>query len=200
MWQTSNSCVQLTLALLLDRGGALLVEEYTYPHMLEGVVESKGYSPVSVPMDGDGYIPAALRQVTELGRRRRRPIPHSLQSCMRGACGAGCPGGGGGGSGPGLGSVYVLMLTVIFFAVIFGLSVRWGEWVLWGRQVLDARRQMPGLPQPRILYTVPTGQNPTGAPPCSHCLWHCQTGVGASRRSSPCTSLICHSPYNTTSK
>mmetsp|Transcript_1187 Transcript_1187/g.3548 ORF Transcript_1187/g.3548 Transcript_1187/m.3548 type:complete len:556 (-) Transcript_1187:3167-4834(-) len=86
----SNHAVDLTLALLLDRGGALLVEEYTYPHMLEGVVESKGYSPVSVPMDGDGYIPAALRQV------------------------------------------------------------------------LDARRQMPGLPQPRILYTVPTGQNPTG--------------------------------------
>lgn len=30
--------------------------------MLEGVVESKGYQPLSVEMDEDGFVPSALRQ------------------------------------------------------------------------------------------------------------------------------------------
>ena len=54
---------QLVLALLLDRGDPLLVEEYTYSHILESVAEPKGYRPVGVPIDRDGIVPAGLRQV-----------------------------------------------------------------------------------------------------------------------------------------
>ena len=54
---------QLILAMLLDEGDLFLVEEYTYSHILESVAEPKGYVPIGVPMDRDGILPDALRQV-----------------------------------------------------------------------------------------------------------------------------------------
>lgn len=56
----------MILALLLDRGDAFLVEEYTYSHMLESVAEPKGYVPVGVPIDSSGIIPDGLRRVRAL--------------------------------------------------------------------------------------------------------------------------------------
>ncbi len=50
-------------------GDAILMEEYTYPHMLECVVLPKGGVPVPVPLDGQGIVPRQLRQVQQGGRK-----------------------------------------------------------------------------------------------------------------------------------
>lgn len=70
----SNGALEACMALLLDRGDSLLVEEFCYPHLLESVAVPKGYAPVTVPADGDGLLPAALEQVLA-GWQEERQAP-----------------------------------------------------------------------------------------------------------------------------
>lgn len=55
--------LQMLVSLLLDRGDSLLLEEYSYPHMLECVVAPKGLTAVPLPIDEQGIIPEAMEQV-----------------------------------------------------------------------------------------------------------------------------------------
>jgi DNA-binding transcriptional MocR family regulator len=55
--------MQILVSLLLDRGDSVLMEEYTYPHMLECVAAPKGLHVLPLPMDAQGIIPEAMEQV-----------------------------------------------------------------------------------------------------------------------------------------
>lgn len=89
----ANHSLELITSLFLDRGDTILVEQYTYPVILESIALPKGLRPLAVPMDGSGIIPEGLQQVLE-------------QAAVAAANG--------------------------------------------------------GPPPPKLLYTIPTGHNPTG--------------------------------------
>ena len=61
----ANHSIELITSLFLDRGDAILVEQYTYPVIIESIALPKGYRPLSVPMDSNGIIPEGLQQVLE---------------------------------------------------------------------------------------------------------------------------------------
>ncbi|GAB4818408.1 hypothetical protein N2152v2_005454 [Parachlorella kessleri] len=67
-------------SLLMQPGDSILVEEFTYPHMLECVLLAKGAVPLPVPLDAHGIVPAQLRQVLEQQRSRAggSPLPRLL--------------------------------------------------------------------------------------------------------------------------
>jgi DNA-binding transcriptional MocR family regulator len=88
-----NHTLELITSLFLDRGDALLLEEYSYPVLTESIAAPKGYRTLGVPIDAGGIVPAGLRAVLEAAAA---------------AAAAGGP------------------------------------------------------PRPKLLYTVPVGQNPTG--------------------------------------
>ena len=50
--------------LLLDRGDYILVEEYTYPSVIESVIIPKGYKALAVKLDQDGILPESLLEVS----------------------------------------------------------------------------------------------------------------------------------------
>lgn len=60
-----NHTVEILVSLLCDRGDSILMEEYSYPHMLECVAAPKGLAVVGLPMDAQGIIPEAMEQVCE---------------------------------------------------------------------------------------------------------------------------------------
>lgn len=49
--------------LLLDRGDYILLEEYTYPSVIESVIIPKGYKALAVKLDQDGILPESLLEV-----------------------------------------------------------------------------------------------------------------------------------------
>jgi DNA-binding transcriptional MocR family regulator len=57
--------LELITSLFLQRGDALLVEEYTYPVILESIAMPKGYRTLGVPIDNFGIIPSKLEVVLE---------------------------------------------------------------------------------------------------------------------------------------
>lgn len=61
----NNHAIELITSLFLDRGDSLIMEEYTYPVLLESIALPKGYRPLAVAMDESGMIPSALKQVLE---------------------------------------------------------------------------------------------------------------------------------------
>ena len=96
----ANHTLEMLTSLFLDKGDSILVEEYTYPVILESIAVPKGYRTIGVALDGWGIIPSALRQTME-------------EACAAAA--------------------------------------------------------IPGGPaKPKILYTVPTGHNPTGSTAPAH--------------------------------
>lgn len=58
-----NHSLEMVLSLFLDHGDALLVEEYSYPVVVESIAVPKGYVPVGVPMDSQGIVPEALEEL-----------------------------------------------------------------------------------------------------------------------------------------
>lgn len=58
-----NHALELITSLFLDRGDALLLEEYAYPVLTESIAHPKGYRTLSVPMDDAGIVPSGLRAV-----------------------------------------------------------------------------------------------------------------------------------------
>lgn len=61
----ANHSLELITSLFLQRGDALLVEEYTYPVILESIAMPKGYRTLGVPIDNFGIIPLGLERVLE---------------------------------------------------------------------------------------------------------------------------------------
>jgi len=61
----ANHSLELITSLFLERGDALLVEEYTYPVILESIAMPKGYRTLGVPIDNFGIIPSGLEGVLE---------------------------------------------------------------------------------------------------------------------------------------
>ena len=49
--------------LLLERGDHILLEEYTYPSVIESVIIPKGYRPLAIKLDQDGILPESLLEV-----------------------------------------------------------------------------------------------------------------------------------------
>jgi kynurenine/2-aminoadipate aminotransferase len=61
----NNHAIELITSLFLDRGDSLIMEEYTYPVLIESIALPKGYRPLAVAMDEEGMVPTTLRQVLE---------------------------------------------------------------------------------------------------------------------------------------
>lgn len=55
--------VQIITDLLLERGDAILCEEFTYFYMVDSVLPTKGYKAIPMKMDTSGICPQSLRQV-----------------------------------------------------------------------------------------------------------------------------------------
>ena len=56
---------QMVCELLLERGDYILLEEYTYPSVIESVIVPKGYKPLGVQLDQDGILPESLLEVLQ---------------------------------------------------------------------------------------------------------------------------------------
>ncbi|KAK9806204.1 hypothetical protein WJX72_005253 [[Myrmecia] bisecta] len=65
-------------SLLLNRGDTLLLEEYTYSHTIESIVNPKGYKALPVAMDSNGLSPDALVKVLEKLVAAGRRLPKLL--------------------------------------------------------------------------------------------------------------------------
>ena len=61
----ANHSIEMITSLFLERGDAILVEEYTYPVILEAIAVPKGYRTLAVPIDNSGIIPDGLLRVME---------------------------------------------------------------------------------------------------------------------------------------
>ncbi|KAF6254738.1 pyridoxal phosphate-dependent transferase [Scenedesmus sp. NREL 46B-D3] len=88
--QGSSAALDCLFRMLLNPGDPVLLEEYTYAHVVEADLLPMRCELLPVPMDGQGLLPSALDAIL-------------------------------------------------------------------------SQRQAAGLPLPRLLYTIPTGQNPTGS-------------------------------------
>lgn len=69
---------QMVMRLLMDKGDAILCEEYTYPHVAESFVQPQGYTAVPLSMDSFGIVPSLLRQTMESFRAAGKPLPRLL--------------------------------------------------------------------------------------------------------------------------
>lgn len=69
---------QVVFRLLLDRGDAVLCEEFTYPHIAESLVGPQGFVAVPLAMDSHGIVPSLLRRTLEGMRAAARPLPRLL--------------------------------------------------------------------------------------------------------------------------
>ena len=49
------------MRLLMDKGDAMLCEEYTYPHIAESMVQPQGYAAIPLAMDGARNHPGRLQ-------------------------------------------------------------------------------------------------------------------------------------------
>ena len=66
------------MRLLMDKGDAMLCEEYTYPHIAESMVQPQGYTAIPLPMDAHGIIPGAFRTHLQSLRDARQPLSRLL--------------------------------------------------------------------------------------------------------------------------
>jgi kynurenine/2-aminoadipate aminotransferase len=80
----SNQCIDMVCSLFLERGDCLLCEEYTYPHIMEGLMLPKGVKLLPVSMDKDGMKPDALRALLERLQSEGKPVPKLLYTVPTG--------------------------------------------------------------------------------------------------------------------
>ena len=73
-----KKAIDIVVALLLDRGDALLVEEYSYSAALESTFAPRGVRLVPVPMDAEGIEPAALDAIMAQRAAGGLPLPRAL--------------------------------------------------------------------------------------------------------------------------
>lgn len=62
----------------MDKGDAILCEEYTYPHIAESLIQPQGYLAVPLAMDNSGIVPSKLRQTLDSFRAASKPLPRLL--------------------------------------------------------------------------------------------------------------------------
>ncbi|KDD74616.1 hypothetical protein H632_c1182p1 [Helicosporidium sp. ATCC 50920] len=75
----STQAMTMLLALFLERGDSLLVEEFTYSHILECSLLPEGLQLHFAAVDEGGLIPSALRsQLESLKSDSSRPFPRTL--------------------------------------------------------------------------------------------------------------------------
>ena len=70
--------MQVVMRLLMDKGDAMLCEEYTYPHIAESMVQPQGYAAIPLDMDAHGIIPGAFRTHLQSLRDAGQPLPKLL--------------------------------------------------------------------------------------------------------------------------
>lgn len=58
-----NHTLEIITSILLNRGDSILVEEYTYPVILESIAEPKGLQVIGIPIDNAGIIPEKLKEL-----------------------------------------------------------------------------------------------------------------------------------------
>ncbi|EIE19767.1 PLP-dependent transferase [Coccomyxa subellipsoidea C-169] len=78
MTNGNNQTIEMVMRLLMDKGDAILCEEYTYPHVAESFVQPQGYTAVPLSMDSFGIVPSLLRQTMESFRAAGKPLPRLL--------------------------------------------------------------------------------------------------------------------------
>ena len=62
---STTHALEMLTSLLLNPGDSILVEEYTYSHFVECVVDRKGYQVIPVKLDDDGIVPETLERSIE---------------------------------------------------------------------------------------------------------------------------------------
>ncbi len=70
--------MQVVMRLLMDKGEAMLCEEYTYPHIAESMVQPQGYAAIPLAMDAEGIIPCTFRTTLQSLRDAGKPLPKLL--------------------------------------------------------------------------------------------------------------------------
>lgn len=70
--------LQIVMRILMDKGDAILCEEYTYPHVSESMVQPQGYIAVPLTMDSTGIVPSLFRETMESLRAAGKPLPRLL--------------------------------------------------------------------------------------------------------------------------
>ncbi|KAI3425850.1 hypothetical protein D9Q98_007824 [Chlorella vulgaris] len=58
-----NHTLEMIMALFMDRGDSLLMEEYSYPVVTESLAQPKGLHAIPVPIDNQGIVPHKLAEV-----------------------------------------------------------------------------------------------------------------------------------------
>lgn len=70
--------MQVVMRLLMDKGEAMLCEEYTYPHIAESMVQPQGYTAIPLAMDAEGIIPCTFRTTLQSLRDAGKQLPKLL--------------------------------------------------------------------------------------------------------------------------
>jgi hypothetical protein len=150
--------------LLLEPGDGVLTEQYSYSHLVEHTLKLHGNHALPVAMDALGVQPDALRAVLQVGTI---VACHSLLHVP--ACCFDCVDANVTATSLTTGNPQLSLCIKPSVETepslgcrVFGRNV--GHRQVWTRALvvsLQAARAAGGR-QPRVFYTVPTGQNPTG--------------------------------------
>jgi DNA-binding transcriptional MocR family regulator len=76
--------LQVVLRLLLNSGDSMLVEEYTYPHIPESMVEPAGFVVIPIKLDAHGIDPFQLRHTLNDMLAAGKPLPKLLYTVPTG--------------------------------------------------------------------------------------------------------------------
>ena len=71
----NNPTLDAALRTFLNRGDAVLCEEFTYPHVAESLVAPAGFRALPVAVDAHGIMPAALTAALADEKAAGRPVP-----------------------------------------------------------------------------------------------------------------------------
>ncbi|CAL8471435.1 g10977 [Coccomyxa elongata] len=74
----NNQTIEIVMRILMDKGDAILCEEYTYPHVSESMVQPQGYIAVPLTMDSSGIMPSLFRETMESLRAAGKSLPKIL--------------------------------------------------------------------------------------------------------------------------
>jgi len=69
----SNCALEMLCKLLLNKGDSILVEEFTYAHMVESTINLHGFKALPVAMDEQGMLPSSLRAVMTAAQSQPNP-------------------------------------------------------------------------------------------------------------------------------
>ena len=145
--------------LLLEPGDGVLTEQYSYSHLVEHTLKLRGNHAVPVAMDALGVQPAALRAVLQVCAASR----NVEASCSASACFVHCCQDGRRADDAGVSFTFVCHAHGIQGSACQAHRMFCRLTFL---HTMPQATRAAGGRQPRVFYTVPTGQNPTGATSC----------------------------------